>query len=90
MTAVGALLLVMALSASQVARVTISTSFVYLLIGIGLGPPGPGPLRVDMVAQRELLERLTEFAVIVSLFCGGLRLGERCRRSRSCPIRALG
>jgi len=81
MTAVGALLLVMALSSSQVERLPISSSFIYLLIGIGVGPLGLGLLRVDMVAERELLERLTEFAVIVSLFVGGLRLRLPLRHS---------
>ena len=74
MTAVGGLLLLMALTSSQVGRLPISTSLIYLLVGLGLGPVGLELLRLDIEAQREWLETLTEFAVIVSLFVGGLRL----------------
>ena len=89
MTAVGALLLVMALSSSHVERLPISTSFIYLLIGLAIGPLGLGLLRIDMVAQREMLELLCEFAVIVSLFVGGLRLRLPLRHSSWRPALLL-
>ena len=89
MIAVGALLLVMALSSSDVDRLPISTSFIYLLIGLAIGPLGLGLLRIDMVTQREMLERLCEFAVIVSLFVGGLRLRLPLRRSSWRPALLL-
>ena len=74
MTAVGALLLLMALTSAHVERLPISTSIIYLLVGIGLGPAGFGLLELDIASQREWLERITEIAVIVSLFVSGLRL----------------
>jgi len=74
MTTVGGLLLLMALTSSQVDRLPISTSLIYLLAGLGLGPAGFELLRLDIESQRRWLETLTEFAVIVSLFMGGLRL----------------
>lgn len=74
MTAVGGLLLLMALTSSHVERLPISTSLIYLLVGIGIGPVGFGVLQLDIESQRQWLETLTEFAVIVSLFVGGLRL----------------
>lgn len=74
MTAVGGLLLLMALTSSQVGRLPISTSLIYLAVGVGIGPLGFELLRLDIEGQREWLETLTEFAVIVSLFVGGLRL----------------
>lgn len=74
MTAVGGLLLLMALTSSQLNRLPISTSLIYLLVGVGIGPVGFELLRLDIESQREWLETLTEFAVIVSLFVGGLRL----------------
>ncbi|WP_373062756.1 cation:proton antiporter [Gemmatimonas sp.] len=74
MTTVGGLLLLMALTSSQVDRLPISTSLIYLLVGLGLGPAGFELLRLDIESQRRWLETLTEFAVIVSLFVGGLRL----------------
>ncbi len=74
MTTVGALLLLMALTSSQVERLPISTSFIYLMVGLGLGPVGFGLLQLDIASQRVWMQTLTEIAVIVSLFVGGLRL----------------
>ncbi len=74
MTAVGGLLLLMALTSAYVKRLPISTSLIYLLVGLGLGPVGFGLLQLDIESQRQWLETLTEIAVIVSLFMGGLRL----------------
>ncbi len=74
MTLIGALLLVMALTSTQLERLPISTSIIYLLVGLSLGPNGFGLLVLDITTQRESLETLTEVAVIISLFVGGLRL----------------
>ncbi len=74
MTAIGALLLLMALTAAYVERLPISSSLIYLLVGIGISPVGLGLLQFDLVTERKWLETLTEVAVIVSLFVGGLRL----------------
>jgi NhaP-type Na+/H+ or K+/H+ antiporter len=41
---------------------------------IGLGPAGFGLLHLDIESQRQWVETLTQIAVIVSLFVGGLRL----------------
>lgn len=74
MTAVGGLLLLMTLTSSYVERLPISTSLIYVLVGLGLGPLGLGLLQLDIDAQRQWFETLTEFTVIISLFVGGLRL----------------
>lgn len=74
MTAVGVLLLFMALTSAHVQRLPISTSLIYLLVGIALGPLGVDLLRVDLDSQTTGLETLTEIAVIVSLFVSGLKL----------------
>ncbi len=74
MTAVGALLLLMALLSAVVERLPISTSLIYLMVGLGLGPLGFGLMQLNVDTQRVWLETLTEIAVIVSLFVGGLRL----------------
>src|SRR6187399_1890106 len=74
MAAAGALLLLMALTSSPVKRLPISTSFIYLLVGLGLGPLGFGLLQLDVESQRQWVETLTQIAVIISLFVGGLRL----------------
>jgi len=74
MSAVGALLLFMALMSAPVQRLPISTSLIYLIVGLVLGPAGFGLLRMDVEGQRTWMEVLTEVAVIVSLFVGGLKL----------------
>ncbi|HVS31112.1 MAG TPA: sodium:proton antiporter [Thermoanaerobaculia bacterium] len=74
MSLAGVLLLLMALSFAHLRRLPVSTSAVYLAIGAALGPLGFGLLRIDIAASVGWFERVTEIAVIVSLFVGGLRL----------------
>jgi NhaP-type Na+/H+ or K+/H+ antiporter len=64
----------MALSGSVLKRLPLSTSLVYLLAGFGLGGYGYNLLRLDPLRDAPLLERLSEVAVIVSLFTAGLKL----------------
>jgi NhaP-type Na+/H+ or K+/H+ antiporter len=73
-TVIGLLLLAVALAGSYVKRLPLSTSMVYLGAGIALGPGGVGMLRIDALKDARLLERLSEIAVIVSLFTAGLKL----------------
>lgn len=70
----GALLLLMALSSAYIRRLPFTTSAVYLAIGLGIGPLGLGLIRIEFVEWKSLFEHLTEIAVIVSLFVGGLKL----------------
>ena len=46
----------------------------YLAVGFGLGPAGLGLVTPDPIAHAAFLERITEIAVIVSLFTAGLKL----------------
>jgi sodium/hydrogen antiporter len=71
---VGLLLLAMALSSAWVQRLPISNAVLYLVIGMLLGPWALNLIIVDVVKQAALLLRLTEVAVVLSLFIGGLRL----------------
>src|ERR687895_614747 len=70
----GGLLLLMALSSAYLRRLPVSTSAIYLMVGLALGPLGWGWLRIDLRDATPWFERLTEVAVIVSLFVGGLKL----------------
>lgn len=70
----GALLLLMALSSAYLRRLPITTSAVYLAIGLLVGPVGLGLININFIEQRVLFEHLTEIAVIISLFIGGLKL----------------
>lgn len=46
----------------------------YLVVGIGLGPSGIGLIQLDPMQDAALLERLTEVAVLISLFVAGMKL----------------
>ena len=71
---VGALLLLMALSSAYLRRLPITTSAVYLAVGLVLSPMAFDLIDVDFIEWRVWFEHITEIAVIVSLFIGGLKL----------------
>jgi NhaP-type Na+/H+ or K+/H+ antiporter len=71
---VGVLLVAMALSRSVLARLPLSTAMLYLAAGFALGPHGAGLLHVDVYEQSAVWERVTEIAVLISLFAAGLKL----------------
>jgi NhaP-type Na+/H+ or K+/H+ antiporter len=71
---VGAVFLLMALSGSMLARLPISTAMLYLVTGILIGPHALGLITIDPLAQAAIIERITEVAVIISLFSAGLKL----------------
>ncbi len=70
----GVLFITMALSGSVLKRLPLTTSILYLLIGLALGSFGFGFISLDLIADAALIERITEVAVIVSLFTAGLKL----------------
>ena len=74
MSLCGGLLLLMALSSASLRRLPVSAAAIYLGVGLAIGPLGLGWLRVDLCDATPWFERLTEVAVIVSLFVGGLKL----------------
>ncbi|BAC89700.1 cation:proton antiporter [Gloeobacter violaceus] len=85
---VGALFIVMALSNSILRRLPLTTSLLYLLVGLVLGPVGLGLIRLDAIEQAGLLERITEVAVIISLFTSGLKLRTPLSKKRwQLPVR---
>jgi NhaP-type Na+/H+ or K+/H+ antiporter len=71
---VGGVLIFMGLASSTFKQLPISTAMCYLAIGFALGPFGLGLLKIDLVAEAPLLRRITEVAMLVSLFAIGLRL----------------
>jgi len=74
MALVGAVLLFMALSSAYIRRLPITTSAIYLALGLLISPLALGLVSVDFIAYKTWFEHLTEIAVIVSLFIGGLKL----------------
>jgi sodium/hydrogen antiporter len=72
--AVGLLLLTMALSSAWIQRMPVSSAALYLAVGCLIGPWGLNLLRLRIDSGSPGFERLTEIAVVLSLFVGGLRL----------------
>ena len=70
----GALLIGMALAGTVLKRLPLTAAIFYLIAGAALGPWGVALLRVDAIQDASWLERLTEVAVIISLFTAGLKL----------------
>ena len=71
---VGAVFIVMALSGSVLKRLPLSTSMLYLAAGVLIGPHALNLINFDPIAEAAIVERITEVAVIVSLFTAGLKL----------------
>jgi NhaP-type Na+/H+ or K+/H+ antiporter len=71
---VGGVLIFMGLASSTFKHLPISSAMIYLAIGFGLGPYGLGLLNLDLIGSSALLRRITEVAMLVSLFAIGLRM----------------
>lgn len=74
MALVGVVLLFMVLSSAYLRRLPITTSGIYLTLGVLISPLFFGLINIDFVESKVWFEHLTEIAVIVSLFIGGLKL----------------
>jgi len=72
---IGTLLTTMALSGSLLKRLPLSTGMLYLAAGVGLGPVGWALMTPHPLLHSAILERVTEVAVLISLFAAGLKLG---------------
>lgn len=78
----GLLLVVMTLTSSFIARVPLSSAILYLGVGVCIGPWGLELLKLDPIKDAGLIERLTEVAVLISLFTVGLKLELPLRDAR--------
>lgn len=78
----GVLLIAMVLSSTLLGRLPLSNAMVYLALGWLLGPAALGVLRPDPFMYAPLLERLSEIAVLISLFSVGMQLGVPVRDPR--------
>lgn len=72
--AVGILLILATLGRSFIARLPLSSAMLYLAVGYGLGPEGLGLIRLHPLQDAEIILRLTEIAVLISLFSAGFKL----------------
>lgn len=73
-TLVGALMLLMALSSAYLRRLPVTASVIYLALGWAMSPAWLNLVQIDFIEKSVVFEHLTEVAVIVSLFIGGLKL----------------
>jgi NhaP-type Na+/H+ or K+/H+ antiporter len=64
----------LALMGTTLQRLPLTTAIIYLAVGVVLGAGVLGMLPVDPLADAALLERVTEIAVLISLFTSGLKL----------------
>jgi sodium/hydrogen antiporter len=71
---IGSLLIAKTLMGSFISRLPISAPMIYLLAGLAIGPAGFGWWRLDVLHDGVLLERLTEVAVLISLFTSGMKM----------------
>ena len=81
-TLLGLLLIAMTLSGSFIQRLPLSAAMLYLLVGVAIGPLGLGLLSLNVFDNKVLLERLTEIAVLISLFTAGMKLDAPFRDRR--------
>lgn len=79
---VGILLITMVLAGTLLARLPLSTAMIYLGLGYALGPGGMEVIVPDPIRHAGPLERITEAAVLISLFAVGLKLGIPMRDRR--------
>ena len=71
---VGLLLIVMALGDSQLARLPLSTSMLYIAVGAAVSPLWLGWTMLAPETQTRALEQLAEVVVLLSLFGSGLKM----------------
>ena len=79
---IGAILIAMALLGTLLKRLPLSPGIVYLTIGYALGPAGWELMAPDPLLHSADLERMTEVALLISLFAVGLKLGVPLRDKR--------
>lgn len=71
---VGGLLLAMGLTASVLKRSPITSSIIYLAVGLLVGPTALSLFHFNPLKESALLEKLTEVAVLISLFSAGVKM----------------
>jgi sodium/hydrogen antiporter len=72
--AIGVLLVTVAAIGSVVRRMPLTTSMLYLAAGVLLGPAAADVVRINPFVHAAWIERLSEVAVLISLFVAGLKL----------------
>lgn len=71
---IGGLMLTRGLMPAAFARMPFTPAMLYLLVGVLLGPMAANVFALDPLQQAPMLERLTEIAVLISLFSAGVKM----------------
>ncbi|MDT8410132.1 MAG: cation:proton antiporter [Wenzhouxiangellaceae bacterium] len=71
---IGLLLLIVGFTFSYIKSVPVTSAIVYLLVGCIVGPMGFGLFHFNPLKESALLELLTEIAVLISLYCSGVKM----------------
>jgi NhaP-type Na+/H+ or K+/H+ antiporter len=71
---VGVLLITVALLGRFLDRLPVSLAMIYLLVGFALGPAVSNALELHPMRQLELLQTITEIALLIALFTVGIKL----------------
>jgi NhaP-type Na+/H+ or K+/H+ antiporter len=73
---IGLLLLAVTLGSGWISRLPLSFAIIYLVVGIILGPYSFDLIdwREENILNAKLLQRITEFVVITSVFSCGLKI----------------
>jgi uncharacterized membrane protein len=69
----GVLLITMALTATLLPRLFMTSAMVYMAVGYGIGPGALGVIMLDPTRHADVLERVAEVALLVSLVTVGLK-----------------
>lgn len=70
----GLLLLVVGFTLSFVKNLPTTSAILYLFVGCVVGPMGFGLFHFNPLEQSALLEVMTEIAVLISLYCAGVKM----------------
>lgn len=71
---IGTLLLVVGFTFSYFKKVPATSAILYLVIGLIFGPMGFELFHFNSLEESALLEFLTEIAVLISLYCAGVKM----------------
>ncbi|MGM0701349.1 MAG: cation:proton antiporter [Pseudomonadota bacterium] len=71
---VGLLLLIVGFTFSYIKSVPVTSAIAYLLVGSIVGPMGFELFHFNPLEESALLELLTEIAVLISLYCAGVKM----------------
>jgi NhaP-type Na+/H+ or K+/H+ antiporter len=70
----GIVLCAMAIAATVIRRLPLSTSMLYLPIGWALGPHSLNAIHIEILNDAAVLEQITKAIILISLFSAGLKM----------------